>query len=89
MQRVRTLLGGRVVIVGIAAVIAGLTLAEVANRHRGEPSLSEGTRVISRGIPGWSHTLYDTSVVLAWSLILVGVVVVIAGLIRYAAARLR
>ncbi|HEX4436173.1 MAG TPA: hypothetical protein VH061_05190 [Solirubrobacteraceae bacterium] len=81
----RKLLGGRAVISGIAAVIAGLILAEVANRHRGGPTFTGGARVVLRNAPGWSDTLYDTSVVLAWSLILVGLVIVIAGLIRYAA----
>lgn len=85
MASLRILLGGRVAIAGIATVVAGLVLAEVANRHRGEPGFYEGGRTIVRRTPGWSHTVYDTVVVLAWTSILVGLVIVIAGLIRYAA----
>jgi hypothetical protein len=38
---------------------------------------------ITRWVPEWSNTLYDAAVIVAWLLILVGLVWVIAGLVRY------
>jgi hypothetical protein len=84
MGRVRTLFGSRAVIAGVLLVAVGLILAQVANRHRGGPEFYRvNNKLILRGTPGWSHTLYDTAVVAAWLLILIGLVWVIAGLVRY------
>jgi hypothetical protein len=76
--------GNRVVIAGILLVAAGLILAQVANRHQGEPALyGSNAKVIACAVPGWSHTTYDAAAVIAWLLILIGVVWVITGLVRY------
>jgi hypothetical protein len=80
----RAWFGNRAVIAGVLLVAAGLILAQVANRHQGEPALyGPNATVIARSAPGWSHTTYDAAVVIAWLLILIGVVWVIAGLVRY------
>jgi len=84
MGRVRTLFGSRAVIAGVLFVAVGLILGQVADRHRGEPAFYRvNNKLILRGTSGWSHTLYDMAVVAAWLLILIGLVWVIAGLVRY------
>jgi MFS superfamily sulfate permease-like transporter len=84
MRRVRTLFGSRAVMAGVSCVALGLILAQVAHRNQGEPALyGVNNKLIFRGTPGWSHTLYDAAVVAAWLLILIGLVWVIAGLVRY------
>jgi hypothetical protein len=81
---VRTLFGSRAVIAGVSFVALGLILAQVAHRRQGGPTFYRvNNKLTLRGTPGWSNTLYDTAVVAAWMLILIGLVWVIAGLVRY------
>lgn len=85
MRRFRTLFGSRAVIAGVSFVALGLILGAVANRHQGYYSTGLGRdgQPITRWVPEWSNTLYDAAVIVAWLLILVGLVWVIAGLVRY------
>jgi len=83
MRQARVLFGSRAVIAGVVLVAFGLILAQVAKRHQGFPGFYSNKRHIFDKTPGWSPSLYDAAVVVAWLSILIGLVWVIAGLIRY------
>ncbi|HTR20330.1 MAG TPA: hypothetical protein VMH88_05680 [Gemmatimonadales bacterium] len=84
MGGARGLFGSRAVVAGVVLTALGLILGAVAHRNQGYYTATLIHAVPSvHWVQGWPNTLYDAATIIAWLLVLVGLVWVVAGLIRY------
>ena len=84
MRSARVLFGSRAVIAGVVLTALGLILGAVAKRNQGYYAATLIHEVPSvHWVKEWPNPLYDATAIIAWLLILVGLVWVVAGLIRY------
>lgn len=87
MRAALRLFGSRAVIAGMLLIGAGLILGRVAYRNQQSPGFYTNGKMIERTAAGWSNTAYDTALIAAWMLILIGLVWVIVALVRFWAAQ--